>query len=222
MSDIHEFKQAFDAFNGAATARLAEQDDRLARLETALKRPAMGGGRKDAPTQEAKAFRTFARTGEAQELKALSVGSDPDGGYLVPGELSERIVNKVFETSPMRSVARVMTTASDAIEMLLDKDEAGAAWVGETATRAETTSPQLAEISIPTHELYAQVKATQKLLDDADMAIEEWLAGKVADKFRRTENTGFITGNGESKPRGILDYPTAATADATRAWGTVE
>lgn len=223
MTDLNEFKVAFDAFNGAATARLARQDARLDRIETTLKRPGLdaGPGVKTL-SAEAKALRVWARSGDDAELKALSVGSDPEGGYLVPTEMSDHIIRKVFETSPLRKVARVMTTRSDAIEMLLDKDEAGAEWVGESATRSETTAPQFAEVRITAHELHAQVKATQKLLDDADISVEDWLAEKVADKFRRTESTAFISGNGVSKPRGLLDYPTATTTDSTRAWGTVQ
>jgi HK97 family phage major capsid protein len=60
------------------------------------------------------------------------------------------------------------------------------------------------------------------LLDDAVLDIEAWLAAKVADRLTRVENTAFITGNGVNKPRGIADYPTAATGDDSRAWGTFE
>lgn len=143
---------------------------------------------------------------DADELKALSVGSDPDGGFTVTPDMSGRIVEKLFETSPMRQVASVQAINSDALEGLYDLDEAASGWVAEQGSRAETNTPQLAKWRIPTHEQYANPAATQKLLDDSSINMEAWLAGKVQDKFARTENTAFINGDGVDKPRGILTY----------------
>jgi HK97 family phage major capsid protein len=150
----------------------------------------------------------------------MSVGSDPDGGYSVTPDMTGRIVQRVYETSPMRQVASVVTIGTDALEGFNDLEEASAGWVGEKAARPETGTPGLGKWTIPVHEIYAQPKTTQKLLDDSMFDIEAWLSGKVADKFTRAENAAFMTGDGILKPRGIFAYPTAATGDATRPWGT--
>ena len=157
-----------------------------------------------------------------QVMAAMQVGSDPNGGYTVTPDMSGRIVKKVYETSPMRQLASVITIGTDALEGFNDLDEASSGWVGETQERPETGTPELGKWTIPVHEIYAQPSATQKLLDDSMFNIEKWLSDKVSEKFTREENTGFVVGNGVLKPRGILAYPTAATADATRPWGTVE
>lgn len=151
------------------------------------------------------------------QMKALSVGSDPDGGYVVDPDTSGRIVQKVFETSPMRQVASVQVIGTDALEGMFDLNEAGAEWVGETQTRSETDTPQIGRWRIPVHELSAKPHATQKLLDDASINMEAWLAAKVADKFARTENAAFVSGDGVGKPRGFLTY-----ADGTTLPGTIE
>ena len=151
------------------------------------------------------------------ETKALSVGSDPDGGYVVNPDLSGRIVMKVFETSPMRAYASIQTISTDALEGLFDLEEAASGWVAETETRSETTTPQVGKWRIPVHELYAKPKATQKLLDDAEINMEAWLASKVAEKFARDEANAFVVGNGVGKPRGFLTY-----ADGTTLPGTIE
>lgn len=151
-----------------------------------------------------------------QHQKALSVDSDPDGGYLVTPQQSARIIEVVYETSPMRQVATVETISTDALEGLFDGDEAAAAWVSERGSRAETNTPQLGQWRIPTHELYANPRATQKLLDDSAVDIEAWISRKVADKFARTENLAFVTGNGVGQPRGFTTY-----ADGTTR-GTIE
>lgn len=175
-----------------------------------------------------KALNVYMRRGDATpaDVKAaLSAGSDPDGGYTVTPDMSGRIIQRVFETSPMRQVATVDSIGSDVLEGFNDLNEASSGgWVSEmsTARDTETNTPQIGKWQIPVHEQYAMPKTTQKLLDDSSWDMEGWLARKVADKFTRTENTAYYTGNGVGKPRGICDYTTAATADASRAWGQLE
>ncbi len=143
----------------------------------------------------------------ADEQKAMMVGSDPDGGYLVPTATSSRIITKVYETSPLDELAYHETISTDAIEIAIDTDEAGAGWVGETEARPETSTPQVGNQRIPVFEIYAKPKATQQLLEDAGIDIEAWLERKVAEKFARMRALAFISGNGIKKPRGILTYP---------------
>lgn len=165
------------------------------------------------------AFRRFMQKGEqlleGVEMKALSVGSDPDGGYTVTPDTSGRIVKRVFETSPMRAYASVQVIGTDALEGLFDLDEAGASWVAETSARPETATPKLGMWRIPVHEMAAFPFATQKLLDDANIDMEAWLADKVADKFARTENAAFVAGDGVGKPRGFLTYAAGTTLTGT-------
>lgn len=151
----------------------------------------------------------------ADETKALSVGSDPDGGYVVDPDTSGRIVMKQFETSPMRQYASVQVISSDALEGLFDLDEAASGWVSETGSRAETSTPQLKAWRIPVNEQYAEPRATQKLLDDAYINMEDWLAAKVSEKFTRTENAAFVNGTGVGQPRGFLTYTAGTTLPGT-------
>lgn len=171
------------------------------------------------------AFGQFLRKNEqllsADEKKAMSVGSDPDGGYLVTPDTSGRIATKVYETSPIRQIANVITISTDALEGLEDLDEAAAGWVGETGARPSTDTPNLGKYKIEAHEVYANPKATQKLLDDASLDVEAWLAAKVADKMARTENNAFVVGNGVAKPKGFAAYDTAADDGSGVAWGTI-
>ena len=168
-----------------------------------------------------RSFVTYLRKGDAtpaNERKALSVGSDPDGGYLVTPDTSGRIVAKLDESSPMRQLASVVTVGTDSYEGLIDNGEASFGWVGETASRTETTTPQLGKWSISVNEMYAMPSATQKVLEDAVLDLESWLAMKVADKFARGENAAFVSGNGILKPMGILSYTMSSNPDSSRAW----
>lgn len=158
----------------------------------------------------------------ANIMAAMSVGSDPDGGYTVTPAMSDRIVQRVYETSPMRQLATVETIGTDKMEGFNDLEEGAAGWVGEKQSRTETGTPQLGKWEIPVHEMYAMPKTTQKLLDDSAWNVESWLANKTADKFSRTENAAFVNGDGILKPKGLWSYPSNATADASRAWGTFQ
>ena len=156
------------------------------------------------------------------ERKALQAGSDPDGGYLLPHSTAGRTVAKLYEQSVMRQICNVQTIGTNEIEGIVDNNEADAGWVSELGTRSDTTTPQVGKWEIYAHEMYAMPKISQKLIDDASMDVEGWLAGKVADKFARVEGAAFWTGNGVGKPRGLASYDTATTADDTRAWGTFQ
>jgi len=157
-----------------------------------------------------KAFRSYLKRGDqimhADQLKALSVGSDPDGGYTVTPDMSGSMASKVFESSPMRAYASVQVIGTDALEGRYDDDEGTVGWVNETAARPGTDTPQMGVWRIPVHELYANPQATQKLLDDSNINIEQWLNNKIADKMGRTEATAFVTGDGVGKPRGFTTY----------------
>lgn len=153
-----------------------------------------------------KFIRRDERTLSPDDVRAMSIGSDPDGGYYVPEERSNRIVERIFETSPMRTVATVETIGSMSMIVPIDWDEAGSGWLGETETPVETTTPQTRQIEITAHTAYAEPRATQELLDDAVINIEDWLGRKVADRISRLENTAFIGGSGSGQPRGITAY----------------
>ena len=91
--------------------------------------------------------------------------------------------------------------------------------MSETASRPETTTPQLVLLSFPVHEMYCNPRATQTILDDNTVNIEQWLADRVADKMSRTENTSFVNGDGVGKPRGFMNQSFVANASWT--WGNV-
>ncbi len=148
------------------------------------------------------------------EVKTLLAGSNPDGGYFIRPERSATMIQRIFETSPMRNVANIETSNSDALEYLIDDDEAvSGGWVGEVTSRSETGTPQIGLLTIPLHEQYAQPKATQKMLDDAGFDIEAWLSGKTTRKMTRVENTAFILGDGSQKPQGVLVLPDRTSAN---------
>lgn len=203
---------------------LDNQKSRMNQLETAAMRPEKEvayGSKSENPSEYTKAFRSYLSKGETSrlegvEIKALSVGSSSDGGYLVTPKLSETIAKIVFESSPMRQIAGIEQISTDSLDIIVDNGSMGAGWTTETGSVSDTTTAEIHKESIPTFELYAQPKATQKLIDDSAIDLESWIAEKVADIFSRTENSAFISGNGTTQPKGILSYA------AGTSWGQVE
>jgi len=146
-------------------------------------------------------------------FKDLSVGSNTDGGFWLMPQRSNKIVTRIFETTPMRMLADIQTTSNDSLEFIVDDDESGYGWVGEVDTRPTTTTPKIGKQVIPVMEVYANPLATQKMLDDAGFDAESWLVKKLGDRFSRAENTAFVLGNSPKQPKGFNTYANAANAD---------
>lgn len=150
-------------------------------------------------------------------VKDFVAGSNPAGGYFIRPDRSSMMIKRLFETSPVRSVANVVRTVSDSIEVIIDDNEvASGGWVGEVTARPTTASAAIGKLVIPVHEVYAAPQATQKMLDDAGFDIESWITGKITDKLSRVSNTAFVVGDGSEKPKGWNAYADAVLDTYTR------
>lgn len=232
-----DFMNAFEEFKSTNDQRLGELEKRgsadtllegkLDRLNAVLDghksaldkaavdkaRPALEGGRAVASDEYKDAFSAYIKRGEE---KALSIGSNPDGGYLVPGETETEITKLLTAISPMRSICGVRQVSSSVYKKPITVTGPQVGWVGETAARTQTNSQVIDELTFPTTELYAMPAATQAFLDDAAVDVGQWIAEEVNAAFAEQETTAFILGDGVNKPSGFLD---AATVDeASWAW----
>lgn len=240
---LDAFMRAFEDFKDTNDRRLREverrgaadtlTEEKLARIDRALdvlhvksQRPPIGGGsaRAGVSLQHKSAFESYVRKGEAGQLrslegKALSVGSDPDGGYLVPDETETTINRALRDISPIRAIAGVRQVSGSVYKRPYAVTGLATGWIGETAARPETATPTLSELAFPTMELYAMPAATAALLDDSAVNIDEWLAEEVRVAFAEQEGIAFITGDGVNKPKGFLTYPTVA--NTSWSWGNL-
>jgi HK97 family phage major capsid protein len=235
MRAFEEFKAANDARLDALERKrgdvlLEEKVDRIDRAmaeqKSLIERAALAGRRPGlaadpAVSEHKSAWHSYLRRGDVSalaqfEAKALSVGSDPDGGYVAPPELDRMIESRLKQVSPMRSIATVRTTSANVFKKPISLTAAGTGWVAETGARTQTDTPTLALIEFPTSELYANLAATQTLLDDSFVNLEDWIAGEVEEAFAGQERAAFVNGDGDNKPRGFLDYD--MIAEASHAW----
>lgn len=242
LAKVEEVAQAVETFKETQEKRMKKYDaldeDKIAKvsefllnaeetrqkleaIEKAVNRVGFGAEeeRKEQTSKETREkFNSFIRgkggSGEI-EIRALSTNDNANGGYLVMPELSNKVISRIFETSPMRRIASVETTAGNSKEFLIDDNAATAQWEAEGASTSETNTPAIGKATIYTHKLTAYPKATEEMLADGYLDVESWLASKVADILSRTENTAFITGDGVGKPKGIMSY--TALTDGTYA-----
>lgn len=143
---------------------------------------------------------------------ALQTGVDPDGGYHVPVTRGSKIIKRVYETSSLRGLADEVTIGGKEITFPRDEGEFGYGWIGEVTAPTETTTSQFGESKIAVHEMYAEPRVTQQMLEDAAFDVEGWVGNKVGERFGRVEGAAHFDGTGGNKPRGILTYGNYAVA----------
>lgn len=203
---------------------------RLAELEKKANRPAGGGNSDEQAEVERKALSSLLRSGASSgiedaggsfESKAASSDSDPAGGYFVLPTVDLTIRNLMTDLSPMRSLAEVVSIASDKYERFYSLGKRGAKRVSERDERPQDTArPELIKHSYGVGEYYAAPVATRHLLDDAATDIASWLINNATHDFAETEGEDFMTYDGaDGFPRGLLTYPVAPEKDFTRDWG---
>lgn len=201
-------------------AALDTAQSRLDRLSLDRARPPLAAGERapaGAGAEHKAAFDLYVRAGESGGLKrleekALSAGSGPDGGYLVPPTIEREVLRRLSNLSPIRSIATVRAISGGVYKRAFAGTAAVAGWVAETAPRPQTDGPVLLEQSFPAMEIYAMPAATQTLLDDAAVDIDAWLADEVETAFAEQESVAFVTGDGIGRPKGFLSYDTVANS----------
>lgn len=227
INTLHaEFKSAIDRSDTAATERLnaaiSEVESKLKAIEAAANRPAidLGLGAKEAEYKAA--FNTYLRNGDITEFKAMSGGTLSEGGYTVPKVIDSAITKALVDISPMRSIARVINVTTSDFRIPFSVGGTASSWIGEKAARTETAASTITEITPSFGEIYASPWVTPVLIEDSQFDIEGFVADEVSTEFARAEGAAFVSGDGSAKPKGFLSYTNVATADATRAFGSLQ
>ncbi|CZT36143.1 phage major capsid protein [Rhizobium sp. 9140] len=234
---FEEFKAANEkSLKGKADIVLAEQVERIntdigtmqANMQKAVddlnaKVIAGGGGNVigDIPSdpEYVNAFKAHMRKGDVSA--AMQKGTAEDGGYLAPIEWDRTITGKLKQVSPIRANARVITISTAGFKKNFSDRAVGSGWVGETASRPATSTPQIGQLDFPLGEIYANPGISQQLLDDSAVDLEAWLRDEVDTEFSRQEGIAFLSGNGVNKPHGILTYVEGAANAARHPWGAI-
>jgi HK97 family phage major capsid protein/HK97 family phage prohead protease len=156
---------------------------------------------------ERKAFTSFLRRGvermAADEMKALTVASDTNGGFLAPGEIGNELIKLLSEYSPIRSYARVVSISAPEIKYPRRVSGTAATWVDETEDRTES-GMTFEQVTLTPFELATFTDVSNQLLEDNAFGLEGELLSDYAQSFGQTEGLAFVKGTGVKQPKGIM------------------
>ncbi len=230
---------------------LNEVKTKLEKMETKLARPgALDGGRQEGESKEAVEYRhafldwmrapadherqqkaaaaakqleSKSRDGRETRATQTVTSTGSAGGFALPEIIERQIARLSVDISPIRQIATVRTVGSPDYKELFDVNGAGFEWLGETDTRNQTNTPDLAEVAPTFGMASAKPQASEESLDDLFFDVENWLISSAAGAIAQGEGVAFISGNGTKKPTGFLAGPTpVTTADSARAFGTLQ
>ncbi|TCT12661.1 HK97 family phage major capsid protein [Tepidamorphus gemmatus] len=210
---------ALDDLRQSVDDRLKAVETKADKIEARLNRPAIGADADKADDIERKAFGTYLRLGNsapAEELKTLTVSSDPQGGYLAPAELSSEFIRDLVEFSPIRSLASVRTTGAPVVAYPRRTGITNAKWKGETQA-SEGSEPAFGQVEIPIREINTYVDISNQLLSDSGGTAEAEVRLALAEDFGQKEGLAFVKGSAALEPEGIManaDVQATATGNA--------
>ena len=225
----------------AAIDNMGEVKSKLEAMETRMSRPGAYGEGESTSREAAEykgAFLNWMRSPTDQERQQkvtaaqrnletraadARTSTGASGGFALPEEIERTIARLGVDMSPIRSLATVRTVGTPDYKELIDVNGAAFEWIGETDTRAQTNTPDLAEIAPTFGMASAKPQATEESLDDLFFDVENWLIQSAAEAIYAGEGVAFVSGNGTKKPKGFLAGPAPlSTADSSRAFGTLQ
>ena len=225
----------------AAIDNMGEVKSKLEAMETRMSRPGAYGEGESTSREAAEykgAFLNWMRSPTDQERQQkvtaaqrnletraadARTSTGASGGFALPEEIERTIARLGVAMSPIRSLATVRTVGTPDYKELIDVNGAAFEWIGETDTRAQTNTPDLAEIAPTFGMASAKPQATEESLDDLFFDVENWLIQSAAEAIYAGEGVAFVSGNGTKKPKGFLAGPAPlSTADSSRAFGTLQ
>jgi len=152
----------------------------------------------------------------AEEYRALTVGTDAAGGFLVPTEFERRVVDMLMEENVMRSLATVITSSSDR-QIPVVASHGQAYWTAEEGNYTESDDA-FGQKLLSAHKLTVLMKISEELLQDSAFDLEAYTAREFARRAGVKEEDALVAGDGVGKPRGvILDAQIGVTAASATA-----
>jgi HK97 family phage major capsid protein len=134
---------------------------------------------------------------------ALQVGTESEGGYLVPDEFERTLVEALEEENVFRQIANVITTSSGDRKIPVVASKGTASWVDEEGQIPESDD-SFAQVSIGAYKLATMIKVSEELLNDSVFNLEQYIARELARRIGAKEEEAFFIGDGSGKPTGIL------------------
>jgi len=152
-------------------------------------------------------------------FNALQVGTDTEGGFLVPDEYERTLIQALEEENKLRSLCKVIRTSSGDRKIPLVASHGTASWVDEEGLIPESDDA-FGQISLGAHKVASIIKVSDELLQDSVFDVESYIATEFARRVGDAEEAAFINGDGAGKPIGMLHDTNGAAAGVTAASAT--
>ena len=149
-------------------------------------------------------------------LNALQVGTDSEGGYLVPDEYERTLIEALEDQNIFRQLAHVIHTSSGDRKIPVVASKGTASWIDEEAQYPESDDA-FGQVSIGAYKLATMIKISEELLNDSVFDMPAYIAKEFARRIGAAEAEAFFTGNGTGKPLGILAATGGAETGVTAA-----
>lgn len=152
-------------------------------------------------------------------MDALQVGTDTEGGYLVPDEYEKTLVEALEEENILRKLAHVINTASGDRKIPVVASKGNASWVDEEGAITDSDD-SFSQVSIGAYKLGTLIKVSNELLNDSVFNLEAYISKEFARRIGNKEEDAFFNGDGVGKPVGIFNKTGGASVGVTAASAT--
>ena len=152
-------------------------------------------------------------------VNALHIGTDSEGGYLVPDEYEKTLVEALEEENIFRKLAHVISTSSGDRKIPVVASKGSASWVDEEGTISDSDDA-FNQVSIGAYKLGTLIKVSNELLNDSVFNLESYISKEFARRIGSKEEDAFFNGNGTGKPVGIFNATGGAEVGVTAASAT--
>ncbi|PWM24914.1 MAG: phage major capsid protein [Limosilactobacillus fermentum] len=218
---------------GKEIARLERQEALDAELDRPVNKPLTGkpGGKADADGTEDKAGRASddyrknfwnamrSKAPMPEVTNALQIGTDSEGGYLVPDEYERTLVEALEEENIFRRMAKVIKTSSGDRKIPVVASKGTASWIDEEGAFPESDD-SFGQVSIGAYKLGTLIKVSEELLNDSVFDLQSYISREFARRIGAKEEEAFFTGDGKGKPLGMLAATGGAETGVTAASAT--
>ena len=218
---------------GKEIARLERQEALDAELNRPVNKPLTGkpGGRADADGGEDKTGRASddyrknfwnamrSKVPMPAVTNALQIGTDSEGGYLVPDEYERTLVEALEEENIFRQMAKVIKTSSGDRKIPVVASKGTASWIDEEGAYPESDD-SFGQVSIGAYKLGTMIKVSEELLNDSVFDLQSYISREFARRIGAKEEEAFFTGDGKGKPLGVLAAAGGAETGVTAASAT--
>ncbi|MFZ2540093.1 MAG: phage major capsid protein [Oscillospiraceae bacterium] len=151
-----------------------------------------------------------AMRGKKENYLSMGEGYDDAGAYTAPDEFRVNFTAALAKENLFRRLATVVNLSSAEGTIQAVSSTGTADWVTAGNSIPESTDT-FTQFSVKSYKLSSLARLNNSFIGDMSFDLEKYLTGDFSKRFGRAEENALISGNGTTKPTGILTANTAVT-----------